>query len=129
MSADRAATDDTTAPLAPERPVVDGRAKTPEELRADVDELGDELDDERRQHIEELRAEVGETVEQLAARLDAPARVAAAKDEVVATVQDRAVGLKDRVRERPAPIAGVAVLLLLLLALRRRRARRAAGER
>ncbi len=99
-------------PVVPDRPYVDGSAKSPDELRTEARELADE----RRDHIEELRAEVGATVGELAARLDVPARVRARKDRTV-----------DEVRERPGAVGGAAAaavaLVLLLVVLRRRRGR------
>lgn len=57
-------------PPADDRPVVDGTAMSPEELRAEVAKLTDE----RRAHVDEQRERVGDTVEALAARLDGGAR-------------------------------------------------------
>jgi hypothetical protein len=119
-------------PLAPDRPVVDTGATPPEEIRAEVADL----DDERVQHIEELRADVAATVDELAARLDVPARVAAGKDEAVTAVRYRVqrarsvtdttlTGLRDTLRERPALVAAAAALLVLVLGGRRRTRRRA----
>lgn len=95
--------------------------RSPEELRAD---------------LEELRGELGETVEELAQRADVPARARAKKDETVQRVQQQAVRVRDLaqekapeaqrlVQEQPAAVAAAAVALLLLVvrAMRRRRRR------
>jgi len=120
--------EDEAVPVAPDRPVVDGRTMSPEELREEVEELRDE----RVVHIEELRAELGDTVEELALRFDVPARVQARKDETVAAalqqvdqlyrlVTDKVAEVRRFVRERPGAAAGAATALLLLIVLRRRR--------
>lgn len=115
--------DDATAPAAPvaaDRPVVNGAA-TPQELR---DEVQQERDPERRR-VEELRAEVGETAEELSARLDVPARLQDTKDRAVAGVRAAGYRARDRARENPAAaLAGPAALLLVLVVLLVRRARR-----
>jgi hypothetical protein len=104
-------------PVAPDRPYVDGSAKSPDELRAEVRELADERRDSAEQlRVEELRAEVGATIGELAARFDVPARVRARKDRAV-----------DEVRGRPGAVGGAAAAVVafvaLLVALRRRRRR------
>jgi ATP phosphoribosyltransferase len=66
-------------------PVVDGSATSAEELRAKVEEQSDE----RRQRVDQLREEVGATVEELAARLNVPRRVRARTDATLAAVQAR----------------------------------------
>jgi ElaB/YqjD/DUF883 family membrane-anchored ribosome-binding protein len=121
-------TEGDAVPVAPDRPVVDGRRLSSEELREEVEELRDE----RVVHIEELRAELGDTVEELASRFDVPARVQARKDETVAAAQqqfdhlyrlvtDKVAEVRRFVREKPGAAAGVAAGLLLLIMLRRRR--------
>src|ERR687893_349201 len=72
-------------PLADDRPYVDGSAASAEELRAEVDRLSNE----ERQHVDDLREEVGDSVAALASRLDVKARVAERKDEAVATVHQK----------------------------------------
>jgi Protein of unknown function (DUF3618) len=85
-------------------------------------------------HIEELRAELGDTVEELASRFDVPARVQARKDETVAAAQqqldqlfrlvsDKVAEVRRFVREQPGVASGVAAALLVLIVLRRRRRR------
>jgi hypothetical protein len=104
------------APLASDRPYVDGTTASPEELRAEVERLRDE----DRQHVDDLREEVGDSVAELASRLDVKSRVAEKKDEAVATVQEQV----DRARSNPGAIAGVVAALLVLLAIVLRRRRR-----
>ena len=70
------------APLADDRPYVDGTAVSAEELRAEVERLSNE----ELQHVDDLREEVGDSVAELAARFDVKARVAERKEEAVATV-------------------------------------------
>lgn len=119
-------------PVAPDRPVVDGRGKSSEELREEVDEL----DDDRLRHIDELRAELGDTVEELVARLDVPARVQAKKVETVAAAQqqmdriyrivvEKTEAARKILRDRPGAVAGATAAVLLLVVLRRRRRRKA----
>lgn len=123
-------------PVAPDRPVVDGRTISPEELREEVDELSDA----RVAHIEELRAELGDTVEELVSRFDVSARVRARKDETVAAaleqvdqlyrlVSDKVAQVRRSVREKPGAVAGAAAALLVLIVLRRRRRKARTGRR
>lgn len=98
---DSAAGVPATAPVAPDRPFVDGTAKTPAELRAQVDALSDE----RRQDVEVMRDELGDTLEELTARFDVPARARATKDGIVEQVRARRVEI----------IAGVASMLVILI--------------
>ena len=72
-------------PVAADRPVVDKR--DPDELRAD---------------IEATREELGETVEELAHRVDVPARVRERRDETVARVQQTVAHTTDTVQQRVA---------------------------
>ena len=117
-------------PLAPDRPYVDGAAMSAGELRAEVERLSDE----DRQHVDDLREEVGDSLAELASRFDVRSRVAERKDEAVASVQQgvdrartavagRAGAVKDTARQKPGVVAGVAgaVLVLLVVVLRRRR--------
>jgi hypothetical protein len=103
-------------------PAASGAERSPEELR-------DELDT--------LRAELGETVEELAHRVDVPARVRAKREETTARVQEQVVQAREVIaekaptveaalRDRPGLVAGIALVLsyLLVSRLRRRKARR-----
>lgn len=118
-------------PLADDRPYVDGTAASPEELRAEVERLSNE----ERQHVDDLREEVGDSLAELASRFDVKARVADRKDEAVAAVHqhvdharhvaaDRATAAKDTAAERPGLVAGIAAALLVLLVVVLRRRRR-----
>ena len=117
-------------PLAADRPYVDGAAMSADELRAEVARLSDE----DRQHVDDLREEVGDSLAELASRFDVRSRVAERKDEAVASVQQgvdrartavvgRAGTAADTARQKPGLVAGVAtaVLVLLVILLRRRR--------
>jgi ElaB/YqjD/DUF883 family membrane-anchored ribosome-binding protein len=96
--------------------------RTPEELREDLGEL---------------RAELGETVEELAYRADVPARLRERRTEVTQRVQqqvattrrviaDNAPAVQSTLRENPALVSGLAAALafLLLGMMRKRRKRR-----
>ncbi|MGI5132048.1 DUF3618 domain-containing protein [Pseudonocardia sp. CA-107938] len=72
--------------------------KTQAELRADIDEV---------------RAEIGDTVGELAGRVDVPARVKAKKDEAAALVAEKAPSLDRMVRQRPTLVAGIAVVVFI----------------
>ena len=63
---------DGVPPLADDRPYVDGTAVSAEELRAEVERLSNE----ERQHVDDLREEVGDSLAELASRFDVKARVA-----------------------------------------------------
>ena len=86
------------APLAEDRPYVDGTAVSAEELRAEVERLSNE----ERQHLDDLRQ-----------NLDRARHVAA----------DGVVTAKDTAAEKPGLVAAVvaALLVLLVVVLRRRR--------
>lgn len=112
-------TETGAGPVDPHRPVVDGREHTPEERRAE---------------LEELRQDLGSTVEELAHRVDVPTRVRERRAEVSArarvqlaraqsALDDKAPPVGRAVRERPGLVAGAAVgvPLALLLAGRLRR--------
>jgi hypothetical protein len=110
-------------PVAASRPEVgppDDRS--PEELRADLGQL---------------REELGGTVEELAQRVDVPAQLRAKREAVTEQVQqqvahaqqvvaDTVPAVERLLRERRGLVAGGAAVVgfLLLLRLRRRRARR-----
>ena len=66
------------------RPTDKGAAKSPEELRAELDAK---------------RAQLGDTVEELSHRVDVPAQVKAKKDETVAKLQDAKTEATRRVHE------------------------------
>jgi hypothetical protein len=121
---------DAAPPLAADRPFVDGTAASPEELRAEVERLSNE----ERQHVDDLREEVGDSLAELASRFDVKSRVAGRKDQAVATahqqadrartaVTESAVAAKNTARQNPGVLAGLgaAVLLVLVIVLRRRR--------
>jgi transposase-like protein len=121
---------DDVPPLAADRPFVDGTAASPEELRAEVNRLSNE----ERQHVDDLREEVGDSVAALASRFDVKARMVGKRDDAVATVQQQvgrartaaaegAVSAKETARRQPGVLAAVAAALLVLVAivLRRRR--------
>ena len=122
---------DAAPPLAADRPYVDGSTASPDELRAEVERLSNE----ERQHVDDLREEVGESLAALASRFDVKARVAERKDEAVVAahlqvdrariaVADGAVAARDTARQNPglvAAAAGSLVVLLVLLFRRRRR--------
>lgn len=99
--------------------------RTPEELRSDLGEL---------------RAELGDTVEELAHRVDVPARLRAKKEETTERVQvqvaqareviaEKAPEVQQAMRERPAVVGGIALVLSYLLVGRIRRRRRATAAR
>ena len=90
-----------------------------------------------RREVEELRSELGDTVEELAHRVDVPTRLREKRAETTERVQaqvtqvrevvaERAPAVQDALRERPALVGGIGVALgyLLLRALRRRKGRR-----
>jgi len=119
------------APLADDRPYVDGSAVSAEELRAEVERLSNE----ERQHVDDLREEVGDSLAELASRFDVKARVAERKETAVAAVHehvdrarhvaaDRATAAKETARERPGLVAGLAAALLVLVVVVLRRRRR-----
>jgi len=103
-------------------PAPSGAERSPEELREELDTL---------------RAELGETVEELAHRVDVPARVRAKREETTARVQEQVTQAREVIaekaptveaalRDRPGLVAGIALVLsyLLVSRLRRRKARR-----
>lgn len=89
---------------------------------------------DRRTEIDELRHELGDTVAELAHRVDVPARVRARRDESAdrtrvrlararTALEEKAPPVGRAVRDRPALVAG-AVLGLPLMLLVARRVRR-----
>jgi ElaB/YqjD/DUF883 family membrane-anchored ribosome-binding protein len=121
---------DDVPPLAADRPYVDGTTASPEELRAEVERLSHE----ERQHVDDLREEVGDSVAELAARFDVKARVAGKRDDAVATVHQQvgraraaategAVAAKDTARQQPGVFVAAAAALVVLVALLLRRRR------
>jgi hypothetical protein len=83
-----------------------------------------------RAELEELRSDVGDTVAELTARVDVPARVRAETqrtlDRARQVVAEKSPIVQNAVRERPVPvaaIAGGALLVVILLIIRRSRAR------
>ncbi len=121
---------DAAPPLAAERPYVDGSDASPEELRAEVERLSNE----ERQHVDDLREEVGDSLAELASRFDVKARMTEKRDDAVATVQQQvdrarstatgsAAAATDAARQRPGVVAAAvaALVVLLLVAARRRR--------
>lgn len=121
-------TDDTgPGPVAENRPVVDEREPDGDGRRAEIDDL---------------RHDLGETVEELAHRVDVPGRVRARGAETSARARaqlaraqtrldEKAPPVARAVRERPAVVAGavVGVPLLLVLVGRLRKTRVSASDR
>lgn len=79
-------------------------------------------ENEQRVDLEELREELGETVTELAHRVDVPTRVRARRDETLARAK-ALVAEKAPAAGSPAVLAtgAAAALLLLVLVVRRRR--------
>jgi hypothetical protein len=100
--------------------------------------------DPTRRDVEELRADIGDTVEELVHRVDVPSRIRDKRAETTERVQAQVTHarevvaevvtekgpalqntLQNTLRDRPAVVGGVlAALLLLLVRNLRRRARR-----
>jgi hypothetical protein len=93
--------------------------------------------DAAQRHVEEVRAELGDTVEELVHRVDVPQRLREKRAETTERVQAQVIHARDAVaekapvlqrtlRDRPAVVGGVlaALLLLFLRTLRRRRTHR-----
>jgi hypothetical protein len=85
--------------------------------------------------VEQLRAELGDTVEELVHRVDVPQRLREKRDEATEKVQaqvaharevvvEKAPAIEDALRRRPLVVGGV-IAALLLLFLRSRRRKRA----
>jgi hypothetical protein len=109
---DEGADGSAVSAVAPDRPVVDGTKVSADELRAQVEVL----DDDTRARVEELREQVGDTVGELAKRLDVPAQWRARRDQLIGDVRR---GASDAARS-PAvlTLAGVAALVLVAVARR-----------
>ncbi|HEY0813135.1 MAG TPA: hypothetical protein VGE11_07620 [Pseudonocardia sp.] len=108
--------DPAAAAAVPDLPFVDGTELSAAELRAQVEALDDAgFDSAALAEVEELRAEVAETVGELAKRVDVPARLQAQRDQAAAVIRQ---GTRS-----PAALvlAGIGVLLVLVAAVRRRR--------
>ena len=84
--------------------------------------------------VEQLRAELGDTVEELVHRVDVPQRLREKRDEATERVQaqvaharevvvEKAPAIEDALRRRPLVVGGVIAALLLLFLRSRRRAR------
>jgi ElaB/YqjD/DUF883 family membrane-anchored ribosome-binding protein len=95
--------------------------------------------DELRRDLEEVRAELGETVEELAHRADVPARVRAKRDEMTQqarlqmthareVVAEKAPVVKQAARERPWLLACGALLVGMIIGKLRGRRNRKAGD-
>jgi ElaB/YqjD/DUF883 family membrane-anchored ribosome-binding protein len=103
--------------------------------------MTDPKTDELRRDLDEVRAELGETVEELAHRADVPARVRAKRDEMTAqarlqvahakeVVAEKAPVVKQAARERPWLVAGLALVIGMIIAkLSARRNRKRNGTR
>jgi ElaB/YqjD/DUF883 family membrane-anchored ribosome-binding protein len=100
-------------PVAADRPVVDATSVSPDELRAEV-EQGQEVEPRR---VEELRADVADTVQELSARLDVPSRV---KQQASANLQ----ATREVARENPGILAAAAASVALVVIGLWRRSRR-----
>jgi hypothetical protein len=100
-------------PVAADRPVVDGTGVSPDELRAEVEQA--QGPEPRR--VEELRADVADTVQELSARLDVPSRV---KQQASANLQ----ATREVARENPGILAAAAALVVLVMIGLWRRSRR-----
>jgi hypothetical protein len=84
--------------------------------------------------VEQLRAELGDTVEELVHRVDVPQRLREKRDEATELVQaqvaharevvvEKAPAIEDALRRRPLVVGGVIAALLLLFLRSRRRKR------
>jgi hypothetical protein len=97
---------ETAPPVDPDRPYVDGTAASPEQLRAEVDQLSDE----HVERVEAAREELAATLTELTGRLDPRPHVQALGQRVVAAVR------------QPVVLGSAAALALLVVLLRVRRA-------
>lgn len=107
--------DPDVPPLSPDRPYVDAADRSPEDLRAELEQLDDPGLDDAEASVREAREELRATVSELAERLDVPANArrgaARAQDTIVAAA-----------RAHARLIAAGAGVVLLALVLRRRSA-------
>jgi uncharacterized protein DUF3618 len=87
----------------------DAQARTPEEIRAD---------------IEQTREELGETVEALAEKTDVKAQARAKVDEAKSTAKAKAEEVRGSAETNPVPLAAGAAAALVVGFLLIRRARR-----
>lgn len=129
---EHAGPDDDPIPLAEDRPVVDGRAKTAAEIRAEMQQL---LEEDRLRAAEQAAepaaaprpapSGVRDRTDEAVARIRAGGQGAAATvsrqvDRARAAVPEQAVAaVRDTVGRRPDLLAGVAGLLVLVLIVRR----------
>jgi hypothetical protein len=97
------------APLAADRPVVDGTTATSAELRAEVAALNDE----RRAHVAQLRSDVGDSLAALTSRLDLSARW---REQRVRALD----AVRARLDARTVALMAAAALGLVVLGRRRR---------
>jgi ElaB/YqjD/DUF883 family membrane-anchored ribosome-binding protein len=100
-----------------------------------TERTGERSPDELRVELETLRAELGETVEELARRADVPSRLREKREETAQRVHEQVAHARETIaetapvvqstlRERPALVTGLAVALaFLLISLVRRRKR------
>jgi len=98
----------------PDLPFVDGTQVSAAELRAQVEAL----DDDSVAQVEELRAEVAETVEELAKRVDVPAQWHARREQAATMIRQ---GARDGTRSPAALALAVVGVLVLVAAVRRLR--------
>ncbi|MCW2716695.1 hypothetical protein [Pseudonocardia sp.] len=104
------------APIAPDRPVVDGTATSSDQLRAEVEQESGEC----RAQVEELREEIAGTATELMTRLNVPARVGANGRASLARFRHGPWGAL----RSPAVAVGAALLVLTVV----RRLRRGGGR-
>jgi Protein of unknown function (DUF3618) len=105
--------DPDVPPVSPDRPYVDATDRTPEDLRAEIEQLNDPGLDDAEANVRRAREELRATVSELAERLDVPAHArrgaARARDAAVAAARAHARLIA----------AGTGVLLLALVVRRR----------
>ena len=100
-------------PVAADRPEVDATSVSPDELRAEVEQARAV----EPQRVEELRADVADTVQELSARLDVPSRV---KQQASANLQ----ATREVAREYPGVLAAAGASIALVVITLWRRSRR-----
>ena len=102
--------------------------------------MTDQRTEALRRDLDEVRAELGETVEELAHRADVPARVRAKRDEMTEqarlqlahareVVVEKAPVVKQAARERPWLVAGGALAVGMIIGKLRGRRNRKDGTR